>query len=79
MEARSALLTASDHRLWPDDPAPQVRGGWGSASCARSKAREAGFSFRRPLSCPASLDHANDPDQQARADEAGNEVANPSP
>ena len=70
MEARNALLTASDHRLRPDDP----------ASCARSKAREeAGSSARRPLSCPASLYHADDPDQQARADEASYEVANPSP
>jgi hypothetical protein len=33
-----------------------------------------------PLSCPArSLYPADDPDQQARADEASNEVADPSP
>ena len=30
------------------------------------------------LSRPASLYHADDPDQQARADEASNEVADPS-
>ena len=31
------------------------------------------------LSCPPSLYRADNPDQQARADEARNEVADPSP